>query len=410
MKLLATGDWQAGVATVTLDDQEQVWHRIVDVALEHKVDAFLHAGDLVEGPIFTMEQLAAVRRVFARLRKADIPVLILTGNSRHDLAVRPVHALDVFKDYEGINVADSPTVAVLADKVVVCGLPWVHAGRLIAQSNGSLTHEQANETTAEMLLRIARHLHQTALAAAEAQATELPTVLLAHWFVSGSALPTGLPVDQMHEPVLPWADLDAIGFDAVIAGHNHHGQRIDNPALDSTLGIVVGSPQQLNHGEHGEHGCWIIDVPALTEPVSLRGGNAGASSDAPAGESVSPSGSASAEFVPIESKQFVTIDYAPTGEEMPDIPEGAIVRVRYQATEDEARRIDHDDVRHELLDVGASRVTIEPQIIRKERARAQQISEQLSPVDALAAYCDANDFDPDRALAMLARLKEWSEA
>ncbi len=89
--------------------------------------------------------------------------------------------------------------------------------------------------------------------------------------------------------------------------------------------------------------------------------------------------------------------------------DGAIIRVRYQATEDQARRVDHDGLRSELLAGGASRVTIEPQIIRKERARSQQISEQLSPVDALAEYCDANGVEPDRALAMLARLKEWSE-
>ncbi len=116
---------------------------------------------------------------------------------------------------------------------------------------------------------------------------------------------------------------------------------------------------------------------------------------------------ASAEFVPIESKQFVTIDYDDTGWNFPD---DAIVRVRYTATEDEARRIDHEQLRRTLIEEGASKVTIEPQIIRKERARAEQISEQLSPVDALAEFCDANDVEPDRALAMLARLKEWTEA
>ncbi len=55
-------------------------------------------------------------------------------------------------------------------------------------------------------------------------------------------------------------------------------------------------------------------------------------------------------------------------------------------------------------------MTIEPQIIRKERARAQQISEQLSPVDALAAYCDANEVEPLVAERMGERLREWSEA
>lgn len=116
---------------------------------------------------------------------------------------------------------------------------------------------------------------------------------------------------------------------------------------------------------------------------------------------------ASAEFVPIPSREFVTIGIGE--DDLDAVTEGAIVRVRYQATEDEARRIDHEQLRREILSAGASRVTIEPTIIRKERARAQQISEQLSPIDALAAYCEANDVEPDRALAMLARLKEWSE-
>ncbi len=393
MKLLATGDWQAGVATVDLADQEAVWHRIVDVAIERKVDAFLHGGDLVEGPVFTMEQLAAVRRVFARIREAEIPLLIIKGNSRHDLSVRPVHALDVFRDYEGISVCDTPTVAILADKVAVCALPWVHPGRLIASMNGALTHEQADATTSELLVRIARHLHGQA---AQIQAgtfgrANLPTVLLAHWAISGSALPTGLPVDEMREPILSWPDLDTIGYDAVVGAHIHQPQQISNPELDSTLGIVCGSPQQLNHGEHGEHGCWILDLGMHEE----KGWDA-------------------AEFVPIESRRFVTMDCKYDGDYIqcnsPDgVPEGANTRVRWTLTEEEARRGEYVAWTHNWLDTTTDRIKIEPTIIRKERARAQQINEQLGPLDALAAYCDSQDMPTDLSLRMLERLKEWND-
>ncbi len=417
MKLISTGDWQCGqTGALTLEDQEAVWHRIVDVALERHVDLFLHAGDLVHGPIFTMEQLAAIRRVFARLRAAKIPVAIVTGNSVHDLAVRPVHALDVFKDYDGIYVSDRPD-CLNFDGLDVCTLPWVSPARLLAMSNGEVNHEKAASAMTPMLVNIAERLYLISR-------RETPVVLLAHWFIDNTSLPTGLPVDQMHEPVLPWADLDAIGYDAIIAGHNHHGQQISQPLIDSTLGIVVGSPQPLNHGEAGyEHGCWIVDVPALAEPVARVGSSSGAPTSA--GERAVTQrgpvpGSASAEFVPIESKRFVTLDLDPEdlggdaynlhgADGLEPVLEGDIIRVRYRGTESQAQFIDHESLRRSVMSAGASRVTIEPQIIRKERARAEHISEQLSPVDALAAYCDANDVDPDRALAMLARLKEWSE-
>ncbi len=403
-RLLAFGDTQLGVGTVDLADQRVVLDRIVQVALERDVDAVLHGGDVFEGPVVTPEQLRTFLNGVAPLRAHGIPLLLIRGNGRHDMAVREVHALDVLREVEGITVCDSPTVSILANKVAVCCLPWVHPGRLIASMNGSLTHEEADLTTSQMLVRIAKHLHRQALHLYPMNPPpgmlgplELPTVLLAHWAISGSALPTGLPVDEMREPILSWADLDAIGFDAIIGAHIHKGQQISQPLIDQTLGIVVGSPQPLNHGESGyEHGAWIVEVG---------------------------DGPASAEFVPIESKQFVTLDVDLAGEgDLVDPTEwlttafspltlarykGAVVRFRFTATEDQARRVDHDAIRAALAN--ASRVTIEPQIIREERARAQQISESLSPVDALAEFCDANDVEPDRALAMLARLKEWSE-
>ncbi len=381
MKLLVLSDTQIGATTVDLADQRAVFDRIIAVALERNVDLVLHAGDVFEGAVVTPEHLRCFLDGTAPLREAGIPMCIALGNGKHDSSVRAVHALDVLRDIDGFDISDRPKREAYGE-INVCTLPYVPINNLIAKMNGKADHASATVMATKMLVQIARDLY----------APGVPSVLLAHWFIDNTSLPTGLPVDQMHEPVLPWADLDAIGYDAVIAGHNHHGQQISQPLIDSTLGIVVGSPQPLNHGEAGyEHGCWIINTPpAVTKPPE-----------------VTPPLKPIAEFVPIESKQFVTIDYDDTGWNFPD---DAIVRVRYTATEDEARRIDHEQLRRTLLGEGASRVTIEPQIIRKERARAEQISEQLSPIDALAEYCNANDVDPDRALAMLARLKEWSEA
>ncbi len=389
-RILAFADTQLGVPTVDLDDQRQVLDRIVQVALEREVDAVLHGGDVFEGPVVTPEQLRTFIDAVRPLHEAGVPLLAIRGNGRHDMAVREVNALDVLREVAGIQICDSPSISVLADKLVVCALPWVHPGRLIAQSNGSLTHDEANLTTSQMLVKIAEHLHGKAALVSETLMS-MPIVLLAHWAISGSALPTGLPVDEMREPILSWPDLDAIGYDAVVGAHVHEPQQISQPLIDQTLGIVVGSPQQLNHGEHGEHGCWIIEIDKGPDHESRL-----------------------AEFVPVQSRQFITVDaFVVHSEEERrrwfEITDGAIVRVRYEATEDEARQMDHDAIRRELHDVGASRVTIEPQIIRKERARAQQINEQLGPLDALAAYCDSQDMPTALSLEMLKRLKEWSD-
>ena len=388
MRALGTGDWHAGIGgALTLDDQEQVWHRIVELAIEQKCDLFLHAGDLFHGPRCEMEQLAAVRRVFGRLRDYKIPVLLIRGNSVHDLAVRPVDALDVFHDYDGIYVFTRPAAHVFAN-VGFAFLPWVSPAQLVAQGNGDIDRDHLDTEVARMLVEIAGGLR--------AELEGLPTVLLGHWSVSSGALPSGLPLGQLREPVLEWAELDALGFDAIVMGHIHKSQRLNDPTLgDATVGFYVGSPQPLSHGEPGEHGAWLLDI----EPGAT--GNA-----------------VSAEFVPIDSPKFLTVEgSAETWLTLMESPmrewanaEGAIIRVRYTATEAEARRIDHALIRRELLGAGAARVTIEPTIIRAARARSEAITDQLSPLDALRAYCAAQETDEATTDRMVSTLKEWSEA
>lgn len=383
--ILATADWQAGVTTLPLEEQTSVWHAIADKAIERRVDLFLHGGDLYQGPVATMEQIAAIRSVFNRLREADIPIVLIRGNGVHDLAMRSVDALDLFRDYDGITVSDRPEAHVVAE-VAVCTLPWVHPGRLLAQWNGEVDHDRVNEEAARLLVEIARDLLEAEVLY---QNPDLPKVLLAHWAISGTSLPSGLSADEMREPVLPWADLDALGYELVVAGHLHHPQRIDNPELDRTVGLVPGSPQQLNFGETGEHGVWLVDL----EP-----------------------GRVEAEFVPVPSRPFVTIIWDPDMRSLRkadwhglDNMHGAIVRVRYSATEEQARRFDHNEMRRVLTEAGAFRVKIEPEIVRERRARSERITEGLSPVEALEAYGESEGLPEGLRERMVATLREWSE-
>ncbi len=84
--------------------------------------------------------------------------------------------------------------------------------------------------------------------------------------------------------------------------------------------------------------------------------------------------------------------------------------MRYTATREQDATIDKDAIRRELLAAGASRVTIEPSITREVRARDERMTQELSDLDALALYCEAQGYELRMTEQMVVRLKEWSES
>jgi hypothetical protein len=127
------------------------------------------------------------------------------------------------------------------------------------------------------------------------------------------------------------------------------------------------------------------------------------------------------EFVPLADRRFVTVrvraDCASYFGDETDVIgnaitlqhplEGAVLRVAYRATEEQHRRVDHRALAALCEDAGVHRVYggfhWEP--IRTTRARIDGVDESLSPLDAVAMWCDANDLDDDarRALGTLTR-------
>lgn len=369
-RLLALADTQIGVGTVTLEDQRVVLDQIIQAAVEREVNMVVHGGDVFEGPIVTPEQLRMFIDATLPLREHGIPMLILRGNGRHDSAVRHVHALDVLREIPGFMVSDRPT-SYVGDTFEICTLPWVSMARLKATTNGHADFDSLNEWASAALARVA----------AELRKSELPSVLVAHWAISGSKLPSGLAVEEMREPVIPWAELDAAGYDVVIGAHIHEPQIISNADLDASVGIVVGSPQQLNHGEKGEHGYWIVDL-----------GDHG-------------DGYPAWDFFPVKSRQFVTLEL---GDENWDVPDGAIVRVRGRMTVEEAQKIDYAEIRARLLEAGAHSARLDIDVVREARARAE-INEDVSAEEAMALYCDAVGITDPLRSEMLALIKAWGQ-
>lgn len=402
MKILASGDWHVGAGAELgrapgdrLRDQAGVVQRIAEIAVERAVDCVLLAGDLLEGPSALPEQLAVLADF---VEACPCPIVAITGNSRHDLAMRETNGLAILDRLPGIRVSSTPEIIDIAG-CQVATLPWVHPGRYIAAHGRDVSRDEVNGVVAELLLEAARGLR------AQIREDDGPAILLAHWSVSGSNLPNGLPVADLREPVLDGGDLDDLGFDAVVLGHIHAPQYLlgdgtactvirsdgETPTSPARKPFYVGSPMSLNFGETSTaHGVWILDL-----------------------------GASSTTFVPVESRQLVTFDLADIEQWTADaqgdplelaVEEGAIVRVRYTATSDQQRRVDVARMRQTFIDAGASLVRVQPDIVRADRARVEGVDEHLDTLAALELYLEANAIDAALADQMRAKTAEYLEA
>lgn len=362
-----------------LRDHAALLQVIAQTAIEHDVQAVLNAGDTFDGPSVSPAQEQVFADFVATCRDAGIPVLTLLGNGSHDLAQKPVTALEIFRHIEGVEIFTQPAVRMVGE-TAVCMLPWTPVSRLIAARGGG-DRDDNYALGAQLLIEVARELRAQ---------VESPCVLMLHFAVEGAALPNGLPVEEKaREPILPLAELEALGFDAVVAGHIHRAQRFDTNDVGSvgSSRFYTGSPMCLNFGEANiEHGVWLLTVDEQ-----------GATSD----------------FLPLPSRPFVTIDvhvdalisgaFDQTGDVVDGRVVDAIARARYTATEEQARRIDHAEITRVLLDAGAHKVFILPEIVRADRARVAGVDEDLEPLAALAMWVDANEVRQGALLAELTR-------
>ena len=355
MKLLVLSDTQLGSGQRLTDDrlgeQEAMLNGILDLADEEQVDVILHLGDVFQQRHPSEEARLVFRHFARRAYTSERRLMVCAGN--HDLRNAELpSAVDLY-DCEFFR---RPHITE-AGEVGIAFLPWTPPHLLRTTQNGA----DLNAAIAELLIETARGLRE--------QCGAGPAVLALHWAISGSALPNGMAVEDLPEPVIPLDELVALGFDAVLGGHIHQSAVLQTDPLV----LVAGTPWLNDWGEEGiEHGVWIIDPDALE--------------DLP-------------RFVPVPDRRFATLDFS--GDEVDVALTGvdvgflgtviadASIRLRYTATEEQARRIDHGALTRALLKTGAHRVAkIESTILRADRARAEGLTEHVSDTDAFTRWLD----------------------
>lgn len=210
----------------------ELWNtfeRIVNKAIDDKVDFLFIAGDLFEESYFTLKDIKRVHNILSRAENVEI--LIATGN--HDTLNKNslYHSVQWPKNVtllgtEGIEKREFPH-----KNTVVYGYSW-HKGEI--GENPFKSFKRVDE--------------------------EKTNILLIH----GDALTKDnryLPLDSNY--------LLSLGFDYIALGHIH------KPTIISDRIAYCGSPEPLDFGETGEHGIirgFIKDKEPHIEfiPFSMR--------------------------------------------------------------------------------------------------------------------------------------------
>jgi DNA repair exonuclease SbcCD nuclease subunit len=206
----------------------------------------------------------AARRRAAAARTArgvGCDIVAICGNHDVESADTPI-ALELLEDV--VDVYRQPAIAETRAGALAL-LPWTPVSRLVAQRGGG-DRDDTHALAGELLIESARDLRAQ---------RDGRLVLVPHWSIEGASTPTGILTDEFREPVIPLAELVALGFDAVLAAHIHRQQVLNQDPLVA----YVGSPAPVDFSEGSvAHGCLLLDDIASM-------------------------------FVPIESRPFVTLDY-----------------------------------------------------------------------------------------------------
>lgn len=367
-----------------LRDQARMLDEIAGAAAARQVGAVIFGGDAFQHRRPVPAELLAFDRFVRQLATYEIPLFAVAGN--HDwLGPDQPIALDLFDDGP-VRVLKTPQVF-QAGIMAVAVLPWAPAVSMLAAAE--VDRDLVDARVAERLVDVAEGLHTSI------EQDGRQTVLIAHWMLSGSAFPSGLPVSQAREPILATRDLVAQGWDFIVAGHVHKSQVLERIGLghDEARVAVCGSPWVCDFGEADlEHGYWILD--------SIDG----------------------LEFVPLlTDRRFVTVDLPEiAGVDGLDITdtivaaiqlpiEDAVVRIRFTVTEEQLSLVDVDAIRRFVDHAGGRVHEIRPTVLRETRARAEGVDEHLSTLEALDLYLAAHDVADSMAESMRERTRTYLE-
>jgi DNA repair protein SbcD/Mre11 len=365
--------------------------RVVDYALENRIDLVLFCGDAYRSRDPSQTQQRELARRLNRLTSGGIPIFLLTGN--HDLpnALGRATTTEIFDTLavKNVYVSGRPQVyriSTASGPVQIASLPWPRRGGLLSKEEGKgLTLEEMNQRLCQAMTRVIADM-------AAGLDPALPAVLAAHVSVIDARIQAGSERTMVigQEPALLLSNVADPAFDYVALGHIHRHQVIgDNPPA-----VYSGSLERLDFGdEKDDKGFYVLEI----DPGRERGSRL-----------------KSLNFQPVPARRFLTIevpiepeDADPMASVLRNITDnseavkGAIVRLGITLSAGTEGRLRDGEIRAALQD--AYYVSVTRQVTREVRPRLGWTAEELSPRDALQRWLETQKLSPERVRHLLER-------
>ncbi|MBC7326615.1 DNA repair exonuclease [bacterium] len=211
----------------------QAFQKVVDFAIEEKVDVFLHAGDLFDMPDPRYKEVILTFRELKRLKEAGIRTYLIGGTHDIPKAIYEAGGAPVLHLYEEAGLAkffrffhtsEAEVIDVNGKRLVIAGVscdPRIRDGNPL---------ESLNHTPAEGDFRI----------------------FMFHYAIEGK-------MPRMYEGAfVPLSCLRDLPADIIVAGHIHPHSHFE---LGNKLVIIPGATERLDFGEEeNETGFYYVEL------------------------------------------------------------------------------------------------------------------------------------------------------
>lgn len=259
MRFLHTADWHVGKnlnGFDLLDDQQNVFKQIEDIAQEKKVDAVVIAGDLYDRSIPSEAAVCQLNQELYQLNLVDhLPVLAISGN--HDSAARLGTGADWFaRESFYLNT----TLEAAFHPVTIADTEFFLLPFFGIQAVRNYFGDDKIRNVNDAMTRIVQKMQKSF-------STDKHHVLVAHFFAAGSERTAD------SETLIEVGGLSAVAtatlapFDYVALGHLHNRDALHDDRIRYS-----GSPMKFSVSEADqEKGVWIVDTaPFKAEWVPLK--------------------------------------------------------------------------------------------------------------------------------------------
>lgn len=338
---------------------------MADRIIEEQCNLVIFAGDAFKDARVFIDrasvEIAAFVAWIRKITEAGIPIVAISGTPGHDA----VAAYQLIREMRIplLTVCTEPDIIIVEGVVDIVCIPGLNRSYLANRDEyKSLSPMELHQLMTDKLTALVRDFYHDSKA---------PAILMYHgtYDLSDKGFEDVL---MQHEPVLTQKAVE--GYDLVCLGHIHRSQRNEKV-------FYSGSPERLRFDEEKNRpGFWIHELD-----------NAGQYQDS--------------RFIDTPARRFVTL--APPVESLIEGidfvgVQDAIVRLQYEATQEQAKAINPQLLSKKLYDTGAFYVSeIKANILRTTRVRSAEATTEMTPVHALKLWCDVNQIPEERMVELV---------